>query len=257
MNDSYALFKMASQLRKDTINLINIGHASSNSPNSQISLYNNIRKNLKDIHNGSTIVKSLPIIDRIEYSFDYKSKWIELSTATGQMTSFLSAVLGDPDEKNNRLKNKIDLLEENKSKLEDNNKIISESLNKYINSDEFSISEEILNNVPKNITSTLHDALRSYVAGSYTGCVCVCRKIIEGLVQEQCTKEGIKENGLNKQINALISIKNIDKKHNQTLLNTVTALGHRSAHPTTEIFTKEKASLVLNGLLILMEEEFK
>lgn len=257
LNDSYALFKMASQLRKDTVNLINVRHASSNSPNSQISLYNNIRKNLEKLYYGSSIVKSLPMIDRIEYSFDYKSKWIELSTATGQMTSFLSAVLDDPDEKINRLENKIDLLEENKSKLEDNNRIISESLNKYINSDEFSISEEILSNVPKDITSTLHDALRSYVAGSYTGCVCVCRKIIEGLVQEQCTKEGIKENGLNKQINALISIKNIEKKHNQTLLNTITALGNRSAHPTTEVFTKEKASLVLNGLLILMEEVFK
>ena len=247
---------MASQLRKDTVNLINAGHANGNSPNSHISLYNDIRNNLKEIYDESTIVKSLPIIEVPQY-FDYRSKWIELSTAIGQITSFLSAILGDPDEKINRLKNEINLLEKNKSKLEDNNRIISESLNKYINSDDFSISEEILNNVPKDITSTLHDALRAYVAGSYTGCVCVCRKIIEGLVQEQCTKEGIKENGLNKQINALISIKNIDKKHNQTLLNTVTALGHRSAHPTTEIFTKEKASLVLNGLLILMEEEFK
>ena len=256
MNDSYALFKMASQLRKDTVNLINARHASNYSPDSHINLYNNIRNNLKEIYGESTIVKSLPIIEVPQY-FDYRSKWIELSTAIGQITSFLSAILGDPDEKINSLKNEINLLEENKSKLEDNNRIISESLNKYINSDDFSISEEILNNVPKDITSTLHDALRAYVAGSYTGCVCVCRKIIEGLVQEQCTNEGIKENGLNKQINALISIKNIEKKHNQTLLNTITALGNRSAHPTTEVFTKEKASLVLNGLLVLMEEVFK
>lgn len=248
---------MATQLRKDTLSLINAKYASSISPNSHINLYNNIRKNLGNLYHKSTIVKNLPIIEETLYSSTYKSKWIELSAATGQITSFLSATLSDPDEKINRLKNQINLLEENKSKLEDNNRIISESLNKYINSDDFSISEDVLNNVPKEISSILHDALRAYVAGSYTGCVCVCRKIIEGLVQEQCAKEGIKENGLNKQIKALISIKNIDKKHNQTLLNTITALGNRSAHPTTEFFTKEKASLVLNGLLILMEEEFK
>lgn len=248
---------MATQLRKDILSLINARYTSDNSPNPHINLYNNIRNGLENVYDESVIVKSLPIVDTALHSFKYKSKWIELSAATGQITSFLSAVLDDPDEKINRLKSEINLLEENKSKLEDNNRIISESLNKYINSDDFSISEDVLNNVPKEISSILHDALRAYVAGSYTGCVCVCRKIIESLVQEQCAKEGIKENGLNKQIKALISIKNIDKKHNETLLNTITALGNRSAHPTTEFFTKEKASLVLNGLLILMEEEFK
>ena len=256
MIDSYALLKMASQLRKDTVNLMNVGYASVNSPNSLISLYNNIRENLEKLYNESTIVKSLPIIDQARSSYEYKSKYIELSTATAQITSFLSAVLGNPDKKIDSLKNEINLLEEKKSQLEEINKTISESLNKYIKSDEFSISDDILNNIPKDISSTLQDALRAYGAGSYTGCVCVCRNIIEGLVQEQCTKEGIKENGLNRQINALISVKKIEQKHNQTLLNTLTVLGNRSAHSTTEIFTKEKASLVLNGLLILMEEVF-
>lgn len=256
MIDSYALFKMASQLRKDTVNLINVGHADYNSPNSHISLYNNIRKNLEDLYDESNIVNSLPIIEGTNYESMYKSKFIELSTAAGQITSFLSAVLGNPDKKIDSLKNEINLLEEKKSQLEEINKTIFESLNKYIKSDEFSISNDILNNIPKDISSTLQDALRAYGAGSYTGCVCVCRNIIEGLVQEQCTKEGIKENGLNRQINALISAKKIEQKHNQTLLNTLTVLGNRSAHSTTELFTKEKASLVLNGLLILMEEVF-
>lgn len=76
------------------------------------------------------------------------------------------------------------------------------------------------------------------------------------MVQEQCAKEGIKENGLNKQIEALISNKKIKEKHHQDLLKVVSILGNRSAHPTTEIFTKEKASLVLNGLMILIDEVF-
>lgn len=256
MNDAYAIYKMASQLRNDMVNIINSGRANDNSPGINIKIYNNIRENMLKLFANYDIVKNLPVIFSPNFGHQYQSKYIEIVSATGQIMSFLAAFVRDPDEEINGLKNEIKLLQERNSKLIELHKLNSESLNKYIKAEEFPISENIWTKIPTDVSPTLHDALRAYGAGSYTASVCVCRNIIQGLVQEQCAKEGIKENGLNKQIEALILAKKIKQKHNQTLLDTVATLGHRSAHPTTEVFTKEKAALVLNGLLILIDEVF-
>lgn len=252
LNDTYTLYKMASQLRKDLAGAINSGNSIFSSPYAQLKSYNNIRDNILKMFPHSKLAKNLPEVHVSQGS----SAFIELHSATGQIISFLEGVSDVPDIKIEKLNNEITLLKEKNLQLEELNKLTSESLNKYITAGDFSITEEIPSKIPKDILPTLHDALRAYGAGSYTACVCVCRNIIQGLVQEQCAKEDIKEKGLNKQIEALISTKKIKQKHNQTLLDTVATLGHRSAHPTTEVFTKEKAALVLNGLLILIDEVF-
>lgn len=248
---------MALQLRADTIGIINSGECQDISPNTYIGHYNDIKSHLLQLFNESNIVRSLPFINIFNYSrTTYKSGFFDVHSAIGQATSFLEGVLDEPDKKIEALNDEIVRIKKENLKLEELNKITSESLNRFIKTEEFPISEKILGKIPKDISTTLLDALCAYNAGSYTGCVCVCRNIIQGLVQEQCSKENIKENGLHKQIEALISRKIIKQKHNQTLLDTVATLGHRSAHPTTEVFTKEKASLVLNGLLILIDEVF-
>lgn len=249
---------MAFQLRNDIKSVIEKDYFDLISALSYTEMYGNIRMNIRRMYPKSTIAITIPQIT--EYP-DYdetsaKSIFFELYGSIGQVMSFLAAVISDPDKKIEALNNEINHLKEKNVKLEELNKITNESLNRFIKAEEFPISEKILKKIPKDISTTLHDALCAYGAGSYTACVCVCRNIIQGLVQEQCAKEHIKENGLNNQIEALISRKSIKQKHNQTLLDTVATLGHRSAHPTTEVFTKEKASLVLNGLLILIDEVF-
>lgn len=255
-NDAYAILRMTTQLRNDVLGIINRFQITFPSPNHQIEMYNSILKILAKEFPKSDIVRSFQPI-RIEYyGRENESKFFEVYSATGQLISFLVASIGDPDEEIKDLKNKISALEDKNLMLEEINKLDIENLNKYINAEEFPVTKQIWKNIPKDMSSTLHDALRAYAAGSYTACVCVCRNIIQSLVQEQCANEGIKENGLDKQIKSLISIKKIKQRHNQTLLDTVATLGHRSAHPTSEVFTKEKASLVLNGLLILIDEVF-
>jgi hypothetical protein len=259
LNDAYALYKMALQLRSDTLGIIDSGHYRNSSPTIYISLYNDIRKHLLQVFNESVIVKSLPCINPNNYSSfydNYKSGYIDVLSAVGQEISFLEGALDAPDKKIEKLKDEIKSIREDNLKLEETNRLNAESLNRFIRAEEFPISEKILGKIPKDISPTLHDALCAYGAGSYSASVCVCRNIIQGLVQELCAKNDIKENGLNNQIDALVSRKIIKQKHNQTLLDTVATLGHRSAHPTTEVFTKEKASLVLNGLLILIDEVF-
>lgn len=254
---------MASQLRTDATNLKNNQFIDVETTNTHIQMYNNIRGNIVKKFPDSSIANNLPYLS-MSYSQDplfrgqpnTHETFTKLISVTGQVIAFLEAILEDPDKKFEALNNEIFVLKEKNLKIEGFNRITSESLNKYIKAEEFPVSEEILGKIPKDILPTLHDALRAYGAGSYTASVCVCRNIIQGLVQEQCAKEDIKENGLNKQIEALISTKKIKQKHNQTLLDTVATLGHRSAHPTTEVFTKEKAALVLNGLLILIDEVF-
>jgi len=245
---------MASQLRHDVYNIINSGRSSSGAYVYILS-YRNILDNISKMFPSSDIIINLPKLD-YGYSISENSKFIGLYSATGQVESFLEGVLDDPDKKIDRLKDEIKQIKEENLKLEETNRLNSESLNRFINVEEFPISEKILSKIPTNISLTLHDSLRAYGSGSYSACICVSRNIIQGLVQEQCAKNDIKETGLNKQIDALISRKIIKQKHNQTLLDTVATLGHRSAHPTTEVFTKEKASLVLNGLLILIDEVF-
>lgn len=254
---------MISQLRKDIQSVLEDDDFDYISAEAHVYMYDTIRSNVLRMYPGSPLARRLPqITDYSDFIDDADAKraaipmLIELFTATGQVMAFLAAVIGDPDKKIETLNSEITLLKDKNSKLEEVNILTSESLNKYIKAEEFPISEEIWSKIPKDLSPTLHDAFRAYGTGSYTACVCVCRNVIQGLVQEQCAKEGIKENGLNKQIEALISRKKIKQKHNQTLLDTVATLGHRSAHPTTEVFTKEKASLVLNGLLILIDEVF-
>ena len=253
------LYKMATKLRDDINNIIKNDYITDDMTYTHIEMYDSILLSLKRTYRKSTIVKILPSVDEINYSGDVKEAkiiFVELLSAIGQVISFIDGVLDEPDKKLYELNNEVKSLKEKNSELENINLLNSESFNKYIKAEEFPVSEEILNKMPKELLPTLHDALRAYGAGSYTACVCVCRNIIQGLVEEQCVQEGIKENGLKKKIDALISNKNIKQKHNQTLLDTVATLGHRSAHPTTEVFKKEKASLVLNGLLILIDEVF-
>lgn len=254
MNDVYVLYKMTLQLRNDVFQIINSDRSLSSSATVYKQSYRNILDNILIMFPKNEIIKNLPKLDG--YSSSSNSDFIGLYSATGQVLSFLQGILDDPDKKIERLSNEIKSIKEEKLKLEELNEIANKSLYRFIKVEEFPISEKILSKIPKDISPTLHDALCAYGAGSYTACVCVCRNVIQGLVQEQCEKEGIKENGLKKQIDALISKKIIKQKHNQTILATVTTLGHRSAHPTTEVFTKEKASLVLNGLMILIDEVF-
>lgn len=253
------LYKMTIKLRDDITNIIKNNYITSDMTYAHIEMYDSILISLKRTYRKSTIVRRLPQIEELNDPDDInepKTIFVELLSATGQVLSFIEGVLDDPDKKLDELNNEIKSLKEKNSELEKVNILNSESLNKYIKADEFPISNEILSKVSEKLVPTLQDALSAYGAGSYTACVCVCRNIIQGLVQEQCDKEDIKENGLKKQIAALTSKKKIEQEHNRTILATVTTLGNRSAHPTTEVFTKEKASLVLNGLLILIDEVF-
>lgn len=250
---------MISQLRKDIQSVLEDEDFNYMSAEAHVHMYDTIRSNISRMYPSSRLARNLPqITDYSDFVDDKDAKpmLIELFSATGQVMAFLAAVIGDPDKKIETLNSEITHLKDKNSKIEEVNKLTSESLNKYIKAEEFPVSAEIWSKIPKDTLPTLHDALRAYGAASYTACVCVCRNIIQSLVQEQCAKEGITENGLNKQIEALITGKKIKQKHNQTILDTVATLGHRSAHPTTEVFTKEKASLVLNGLLILIDEVF-
>ena len=256
-NDAYAILKMTNQLRNDVLGIINRNRLTFPTPYLQIEMYNNILTILPKKFPESDIVKSFRKITIPNFGNEYESKFFEVYSATGQLISFLGASIGDPDKEIKDLNTNISVLEDKNKMLEEINKLGVENLNKYINAEAFPVAKEIWNKIPKDLASTLQDAIRAYAAGSYTACVCVCRNIIEGLVQELCTKEGIKmENGLNKKIEALIENKKITEKHHQNLLKAVSVFGNRSAHPTTEVFTKEKASLVLNGLLILIDEVF-
>lgn len=120
------------------------------SPAYQIEMYNNILK---------TLVKEFPESDIIRvtfreitpsYSGNHESKFFEVYSASGQLISFLVAAIGDPDKEIKDLKSEISALEDRNLMLEEINKLNVESLNKYINAEEFPATKEIWNTIPKD-----------------------------------------------------------------------------------------------------------
>jgi hypothetical protein len=61
---------------------------------------------------------------------------------------------------------------------------------------------------------------------------------------------------LKAQIEKLVEMGIIKSKHHSSIIDLSKFFGHRAAHPTTEVFDRNKANLVLSSLFIIVEEVF-
>jgi len=107
-----------------------------------------------------------------------------------------------------------------------------------------------------NNLKLINEALGSYSIGAYTACICVCRNILQKLVKMLCETNAISKPSLSTQIEELVNKGIIKSNHHSLILEIAKIFGHRAAHPTTEVFNKEKANLVLSALFIINEEVF-
>lgn len=149
---------------------------------------------------------------------------------------------------NTKLRDELDRFEE---KEEEYLRII-----KQFNSvRDYEINTELLKELSKKRQKLVLEAVAAYNSGAYTPCVCSCRTILEDIVQDLCKEHTINEGSLKSQINELIE-KGVIKEssHQSKLVDLTKYFGQRAAHPTTEIFDRDKANLALSSIFILMKE---
>ncbi|MCK5600867.1 DUF4145 domain-containing protein [Candidatus Pacearchaeota archaeon] len=233
--------------------------------NSSTQAYNNDNKNYYN-HVIGEINGIAKIIHESKYGKMYKFKHLnyesypdrsDLMVAISilrQMKSFLANASGQ------KLKEAEELILENKrcnnriADYERKEKTYLEIIKKSKTASEYVTDEEKLKLFSENNLMLIKEALDSYSVGAYTACACVCRTILQELVQKLCKKNNISEGSLKSQINKLVENKVIKKEHHPSLLDITKFFGHRASHPTTEIFDRTKANLVLSSLFILNEE---
>ncbi len=76
-----------------------------------------------------------------------------------------------------------------------------------------------------NNLKLIKEALDSYSVGAYTACICVCRNILQDLVQKICKANSIEERSLKAQIEKLVEKRIVKSTHHSLLLDLKKSLG--------------------------------
>lgn len=226
--------------------------------NGNMSLYPYLLQEINQIIRG---LNSLEYKDRW-YSFELldhrksscMSELLRAQTVLRQMRNFLIVVSGEDIVNNKKLENEI-------SELNTKIRLCDEKESKYLeiienckSSSSFQFDYDSLKGFTGNNLKLMHEAVVACSVGAYTACVCICRNILQEMIQDLCKKNSVSGGSLKDQINKLVEKNVIKTKQHSQLIEVATIFGNRAAHPTTETFNKEKASLLLNTLTIINNE---
>lgn len=177
-------------------------------------------------------------------------------SSINKLIAFLESIGGQSEEKIRFLKALIESQNQQINELKNKEDALLEISRKSRSSKAYPINEDKLRIFDPATLNLFCEALDSYSVGAYTACCCVGRNLIQHFVQRLCKENSIKEGSLDSQIKKLVEMKIIELEHHSELLDVVKFFGHRSAHPTTEVFSQEKANLMISTILILNEEIF-
>ena len=198
----------------------------------------------------------LPKLSDMTHSHLTKSSLMEVISVLRQIKAFLGAASGRKANELNKLNSLIEQLQEENTSLKKKEEQYLDIIKNSRNRSDYGVDQEKLGKFHGTNLKLINEALDSYSVGAYTACICVCRNILQDLVQKLCQANSISEGSLGAQIEKLVENKTIKSSHHSLLIELSKFFGHRAAHPTTEVFNKEKASLVLSALFIINEEVF-
>ena len=245
---------MALQLQKDvgsfTIKWVTMSYPESqsfNALNKFILTYETLRSSLYRLNNHSSLVPSMSTFEW-ERRLGIKWKLTELKISLNQMVAYFEGKL-------EALPEKLEKVERELTKLERESKALVESLNKFIQAEDFKVEPEKLGAFPKEVQLYLHEALGTYKNGLYIACCSMCGNILAGLVKDTCQRNNLKYKGLAEGIKDLKDAGVIKEPYKQ-LIDVAKYYRDHADHPTSEAFTKEKAKLFLSSLIIFIEEIF-
>ena len=256
-DDHYVLCRMAVQLRKDLAshyNTISDSNLADLAGNSIFYIdfadrYEELRKHYENVIIDKSSIH-LPILKGVPGFGD-------MNFVVGQMISGLEGIFRNPLEENEKLKNEIKRLNNKKSDLESQLSSLSKTIEKFVDTEDFKIDENKIKGIPSDIQSLFYEALNTYRNGCYIACCLMCGKIFEALVKDACDKNDIKFSGLGNGINDLKTAGCLGGKHHDDLMSVFKYYRDKVAHPTSEVFGKDKAKWFLSSLLILIDELFQ
>ncbi len=99
------------------------------------------------------------------------------------------------------------------------------------------------------------EALLCFKVEAYTGAIALCGTVAESLVERACKSRALSGDSFGAKVKALRS-EGVLKQQYNSLVGVVTTYRNLAAHPSDELFNREKANVVIGATLVLLEEVF-
>ncbi len=119
----------------------------------------------------------------------------------------------------------------------------------------FEIPQNVLAKLTRLEQTRLLEAVQAYRVNAWTPAASVCGMILEGRLRALCRDNDLALGGIGQMIRSLGDIGFL-KGYYHKLAETGEFFRHRAAHPTSEEFDREKTTLILTSLIILVRELF-
>jgi hypothetical protein len=119
----------------------------------------------------------------------------------------------------------------------------------------YEIPQEVLDKLDQLERTRLLEAVQAYRVNAWTPAAAVCGMILEGRLQRLCRENNISLGGIKDMIQRLDEA-GLLRGYHQNLAQVGEFFRHRASHPTSEEFDREKATLVLASLVILIRDLF-
>ena len=119
----------------------------------------------------------------------------------------------------------------------------------------YEVPQQVLNKLDSLEQTKLLEAVQAYRVNAWTPAAAVCGMILEGRLQQLCNENDIRPGGIGEMIRRLGEA-GLLKGYYKDLAKVGEFFRHRASHPTSEEFDREKATLVLTSLIILIRDSF-
>ncbi|MFB0520389.1 MAG: hypothetical protein ACETWD_03040, partial [Desulfatiglandales bacterium] len=146
-------------------------------------------------------------------------------------------------------------LEEELEEMEHELKHLKQRLASFETPSQYEVSQQVLDKLDPLEQTRLLEAIQAYRVNAWTPAAAVCGMILEGRLQRLCRKNGIRPGGIGAMIRRLGEA-GLLKSYYQNLAQVGEFFRHRATHPTSEEFDREKTTLVLTSLIILVRDLF-
>jgi hypothetical protein len=120
---------------------------------------------------------------------------------------------------------------------------------------QFEIPQLVLDKLDPLEQTRILEAVQAYRVNAWTPTAAVCGMILEGRLQKLCKENDIRLGGIADMIRRLGEA-DLLKGYYQNLAQVGEFFRHRASHPTSEEFDREKTTLVLTSLVILIRDLF-